>query len=445
MAFNRLAILTLSLVAAAALGAAAAERADFDAGPRVDPLLKEARTGAEQTPEASGKPIGVVAAKAAADSVWLSFDPRDLSTLRKAGLLPAFSAEENKQAALFQVSADLVPKLSAFMHETYHRCGGFFAHATKAQAEKDMTKTGARTAETFVIDQQAWTRPLLSRVKEENLRSTIESLAAYNNRFYTADSGVAAAKWIKSRWQGFADKIPGATTALISHDGWKQPSVVLTIPGTDKADEIVVLGGHLDSINGWGNESARAPGADDNASGIAVLTETARILAEAGFHPRRTVQFMGYAAEEVGLRGSQDIAERYAADGKKVVAVIQYDMTNFKGSADEIYLLQDNVDPGLTAFLGQLIDTYLGVKRNTLECGYACSDHASWTKSGYPSACAFESSFDEMNHHIHTADDTLSNSGGNAAHSVSFAKLAVAFAAETAKASGSASAAFGAK
>ena len=46
---------------------------------------------------------------------------------------------------------------------------------------------------------------------------------------------------------------------------------------------------------------------------------------------------------------------------------------------------------------------------------------------------AFESSFDGMNHKIHTAEDTLQTSGGDASHSVPFAKLAAAFAVELAK------------
>ena len=116
-------------------------------------------------------------------------------------------------------------------------------------------------------------------------------MAAFNNRFYTSDTGVQAAHWIQTRWQAIAAKIPGASVELITHEGWPQPSVVMTIPGTDKADEIVVLGGHEDSINGWGSQDALAPGADDNASGIAVLTESARVLADSGFRPRRTVQF----------------------------------------------------------------------------------------------------------------------------------------------------------
>ena len=164
-----------------------------------------------------------------------------------------------------------------------------------------------------------------------------------------------------------------------------------------------------------------------------MLTEAVRVLGASGLRPSRTIQFMGYAAEEVGLRGSQDIAKQAAKDGKKVVAVIQYDMTNFRGSGESIYLLSDNVDPKLTAFLGTLIETYAGVPWSTTKCGYGCSDHASWTRNGFPASAAFESTFEGMNHALHTVRDTLGTTGGTAQHSVAFAKLAVAFAVENAK------------
>ena len=107
-------------------------------------------------------------------------------------------------------------------------------------------------------------------------------------------------------------------------------------------------------------------------------------------------------------------------------------MTNFAGSGEGIFLLNDYVDPDLTAFLGKLVETYVGVPWSTTECGYACSDHASWTKNGYPASAAFEAAFDDMNHSIHTERDTLAASGGSARHSVAFAKLALAFAVEPA-------------
>jgi leucyl aminopeptidase len=391
--------------------------------------------GATDFDQATATP-GVQAAIPADQSVWVSFDRSDLATKQAAKFPLASPAVSDSRTELFKVHPSMLPVLSEFMHENFKRCAGFIAYRTKAQALAAMAPRSKSAASgPYTLDQQAVATPLMGVVKEPNLRETISALAAHNNRYYTSDTGVAASQWVQSRWQAIASKIPGASVALFKHEGWAQPSVVMTIPGTDKADEIVILGGHLDSINGWGDNASRAPGADDNASGIAVLTETARVLAEGGFRPRRTIQFMGYAAEEVGLRGSQDIAESYASSGKKVVGVIQYDMSNFKGSAEEIFLLTDHVDAGLSAFVGRLIDTYVGVKRSTTECGYACSDHASWDGKGYPAAMAFESSFDDMNHALHTDRDTLETTGGDASHSVPFTKLAVAFAVELAKSS----------
>lgn len=400
----------------AVLAVPAARAADLERGAAASEALAAARAETKAGPA----------------KVWVSFDRADLASPKAAKIpLPGAAIQSDDKTAVYEVRPVDLPLLSEFMHENFRRCAGFFSYASKQAAVKALGARAQSAGGPYTVDQAAVVAPLLGRVAESNLRATISGLAAFNNRYYTADTGVQSARWIQQKWQALAAKIPGATVELVSHDGWPQPSVVMTVPGTDKADEIVVLGGHQDSINGWGNTDARAPGADDNASGIATLTEAARVLAESGFRPRRTVQFMAYAAEEVGLRGSQDIAERWA--GKKVVAVIQYDMTNYKGDDAEIFLLSDYTDPALNEFLGALIDKYLGVKRGVTECGYACSDHASWNRQGVPAAIAFEASFDGMNHNIHTDHDDLPHSGGDAAHSVPFAKLAVAFAVEAAK------------
>jgi carboxypeptidase Q len=72
---------------------------------------------------------------------------------------------------------------------------------------------------------------------------------------------------------------------------------VAEIPGTDKADEVVMLGGHLDS---W----TSATGATDNAIGCAIMMEAARILNAVGAHPRRTIRVALWSGEEEGLLGS---------------------------------------------------------------------------------------------------------------------------------------------
>ncbi len=72
---------------------------------------------------------------------------------------------------------------------------------------------------------------------------------------------------------------------------------VAEIPGTDKADEVVMLGGHLDS---W----TSATGATDNAIGCAIMMESARILLATGAKPRRTIRVALWSGEEEGLLGS---------------------------------------------------------------------------------------------------------------------------------------------
>ncbi|MGH7656269.1 MAG: M20/M25/M40 family metallo-hydrolase [Gemmatimonadaceae bacterium] len=69
------------------------------------------------------------------------------------------------------------------------------------------------------------------------------------------------------------------------------------IPGSDKADEVVMMGGHLDS---W----ASATGATDNAIGCAIMMEAARILETTGAKPRRTIRVALWSGEEEGLLGS---------------------------------------------------------------------------------------------------------------------------------------------
>jgi carboxypeptidase Q len=80
-------------------------------------------------------------------------------------------------------------------------------------------------------------------------------------------------------------------------EGRTQHNVIAEIPGTDKAQEVVMLGGHLDSWHA-------ATGATDNAIGVSTMFEAIRILQAIGVKPRRTIRLALWSGEEQGLRGS---------------------------------------------------------------------------------------------------------------------------------------------
>ncbi len=322
--------------------------------------------------------------------------------------------------------------LSEAMHERHDRCGGFMLHESLDEARAALRPPPARAADGggYTLDQAALVREVLPAVDAARIHATIGELSAMKNRYYQSDSGAAASLWLRDRWRSFSAR-PEVTVELFDH-GYAQKSVILTIPGTTRAGEVVVIGGHLDSIS-LGGSGGKAPGADDDASGIATLTEVARVLLARDHRPARTLQFIAYAAEEVGLRGSLSIVREYKRRGVQVAGVLQLDMTNYQGSDRDIWLIKDHTDAAQNAFLARLIDTYVGATWGFDVCGYACSDHASWHRAGIPASMPFESRSSQRNRTIHTARDTLETSGNNAAHAVKFARLAAAYAIELAK------------
>lgn len=343
--------------------------------------------------------------------------------------------------SVMKVHKEDIDIMSHMMHGEFKRCGGFMVHDSKEEAlvvlaDNEMRKFAKNSFfADYTITEENTVTTMLSHVNEFSIRSTILKLSSFKNRYYKSQTGLDSQNWIKSTWEKISNGRSDVKVEFFKHKKWPQPSVVMTLEGTTKAEEIIVIGGHADSIAGWwGREKARAPGADDNASGIATLTETIRVLMDTGYKPQRTIKFMAYAAEEVGLLGSKEIANSFKAAGKNVVGVVQLDMTNFKGTSNkDIVFMTDYTNEAQTTFMGKLIDKYVQVPWGYSKCGYGCSDHASWHNAGFPASMPFESTMGDMNNKIHTDKDLIDNSGSTADHAQKFAKLAVAFAVEMGK------------
>jgi leucyl aminopeptidase len=283
--------------------------------------------------------------------------------------------------------------------------------------------------------------PLLPQVSEAQILASVTALSTgFPNRYHAHAATHESHLWIRDTWAGYAVDRPDATVELYTHGALTpQPSVILTLPGSTLPEQVVVLGGHQDSIRSGcsisTNPDCVAPGADDDASGIATISEVIRVALANGFVPHRTVKFIAYAAEEVGLIGSRNLAQAFQAAGVDVVAALQQDMTGYSDSPTyDLALITDAAytDPSLNAFLGDLLDTYLPeLAWTTSTCGYACSDHAAWAERGYPAAFAFEAPFGDHSPVIHSVNDTLASLGGSAAHAANLTRLAVAFLVES--------------
>lgn len=366
--------------------------------------------------------------------VFISIDSDALNFTQKKFGSRVQNIESKDGISVVKIDEDALPWLSMLMHQNFNRCGGFMVHDDETDAQNLLNskenqffaKNNSFVA--YKIDQEPIVKPLVEQASADNILATITQLSAFKNRYYKGEFGKKSATFIKETWSNLVKNRTDASVEFFKHASWDQPSVILTIKGA--SDETIVLGGHQDSINGFmGGATARAPGSDDNASGIATVTEVIRLLVDSSYQPQKTLKFMAYAAEEVGLLGSKEIASDYKKRSVNVIGVMQLDMTNFKGSDTlDIVMMKDYTNAEQNKFVGSIIDRYVpGIKWGFDQCGYGCSDHASWHTQGFPASMPFEATMGTMNHNIHTANDTLAASNNNASHAVKFAKMAVAY------------------
>jgi leucyl aminopeptidase len=165
----------------------------------------------------------------------------------------------------------------------------------------------------------------------------------------------------------------GVTAEMFPHAAFPQKSVIVKVPG--RSNRTVVIGGHLDSVNSADRLGGRAPGVDDNGSGSFVILEALRVLlSDKDFSPKKlqnTIEFHWYAAEEGGLRGSQDIFTQYANAGRDIWAMLQQDMVGYTkatldaGKPESFGLITDFTDAPLNEYLSRVINE---VSRQASNC-----------------------------------------------------------------------------
>lgn len=168
--------------------------------------------------------------------------------------------------------------------------------------------------------------------------------------------------------------------------------------GSEKPDEYVIAGGHIDTWDG-------AQGAQDNGTGVVTTMEAARLLAAAGAKPRRTIRFMLWSGEEQGLLGSEGWVRDHKDVLPRISAVLVHDAgTNYlSGLAGPAALIPDL--KWATSPLFELDERFpFNVRQNEGLAAFGASDHASFLQQGVPGlfwAQDGETSYDYVHHTQH--------------------------------------------
>jgi hypothetical protein len=184
-------------------------------------------------------------------------------------------------------------------------------------------------------------------------------------------------------------------------------NVVGMFPGTDPELPKVVVGAHYDHLGrGWpdvhqGDEGKVHPGADDNASGIAVMLELARVLGPR-WQPKRTVVFAAFTAEEAGKLGSAHyVRELGNLPANSIMAMINLDTVGRLGAGELLVLAADSAGEWIHIFQGAGFVT--GVPIKTVAHDIGSSDHTSFLEVGIPAVQLFTGAHADY----HRPTDTL--------------------------------------
>ena len=375
-------------------------------------------------------------AYANSDSQWLTINNNllPIAQSQHAKLFSGVSSSSiSSSVSIIKMDKNKLDQFSEQVNQQRGRCGGFMVHDSLEDAlAAASTNTTASSYNIPSINQSNLVNDLLPQLDNGHIADMIRQQSSHYNRYYKSSKGEEASDQLKDTWTSLVKNLSFASIKQISNP-FTQQSVELTLKGSKYPNEVIVIGAHLDSISGiFFHSWSKAPGADDDASGIASETEIIRVLAENQIQPERTIKFYGYAAEEGGLLGSKNVVNIAQNNHENDISALQLDMTNYKGSDKDFVFMTDYTDSNLTHFLETLSDTYLSsLTYDEDKCGYACSDHANWTKIGVPSVMPFESYMDEHDPYIHSRNDTLGNSDPTAMTALNFSKLGLVYLVES--------------
>ena len=185
----------------------------------------------------------------------------------------------------------------------------------------------------------------MGAVDRDGLETTIDDLSStgeldnsgVGTRYYTLPGNQIAADYLYQELESYGLEV--WYEDFVTWDGILLVNVVAQAPGRDESEMYAVMS-HFDSFNT--TTPRQAPGADDNATGIAVNLETARVLA--GYELQHPVRFVFVNAEEVGIIGAQEWARAANAKGLPVRGVLNVDSV---GSSRQGQYIATNADGGL--------------------------------------------------------------------------------------------------
>lgn len=280
-----------------------------------------------------------------------------------------------------------------------------------------------------VTEENVLIRSMMDMVNMDSLQATVQHLQDYQSRMWNSQNAFDASDWIAGRMEALGLEVEqqpfSANTWYGS--GAAAPNVIGIQRGTLYPNTYVVCGSHFDSFSYNGN----CPGADDNATGVASVLESARIMTQFDFE--YSIIYCAYGCEEMGLYGSEAYASRCQQQGMEILGYFNNDMNGYL-YGDQIHI--DCIYPNSVSQIGDyymnVADVYFpGMQVRHVNLSGGDSDHTSFNQHGYMGIYPFED-VDNYSPYIHSSNDLIGNSVNSFAMSQRYCQMNIGCLAEIA-------------
>lgn len=272
-----------------------------------------------------------------------------------------------------------------------------------------------------IVNETIWSH--INSVSRSNIEELINHLTSFHNRHTKSENINMAAEWIMEELKQLAGNETGHKNSVNYHEYIEEQyhlkNVIYHKQGT--TNRIILFCAHYDTIlqNNTNDIESRAPGADDNASGVCALLEIARVISTLNLE--YSIRFVFFSGEEQGYWGSKHYAQYIKDKNEDLYAVVNLDMCSEPGFLTTKYTTNIDVDDGTTGsvstnneasqLLGQKMEK-MAIDYTNLKVEYdpiAFSDYMPFEARGYVCIGAYDGSAVEQNHHYHSETDVPSN------------------------------------
>jgi Zn-dependent M28 family amino/carboxypeptidase len=251
-----------------------------------------------------------------------------------------------------------------------------------------------------------------------NIQTWVDELTGFHNRHSKSKYINQVAEWIKNELLKL-----GYGNGVHFHDytesGYQLKNVICDKRGTSQ--KYIIICAHYDTIlkENLDDSVSRAPGADDNASGVVALLEIARIISSLNLE--KNVQFAFFSGEEQGLWGSMHYAQQIKENNTDLHLLINMDMcgeTGFLSSSKTANVDVDDGQTGVVTTNNQTSQSF-GLTMEQMAKNYTdldiefdpiyASDYMPFEARGYVCIGAYDGSAETSNPHYHSSTDTPGN------------------------------------